>query len=89
MQYNKDMEDIENKEPNEPQKKSFSERIKAAFQTRHYIGLAIGGVGGVLYYYLVGCQSGNCGLKSNPFYDIAMGLLIGYLIADMIKFKKK
>jgi uncharacterized membrane protein YesL len=80
---------MENTENNEPVKKSFSERLKSAFQIRHIIGLVTGGLSGFLYYYFVGCQSGTCALKSNPFYNIAMGLLLGYLIADMIKIKKK
>ncbi len=80
---------MENTENKEPVKKSFSERIKAAFQIRHIIGLVIGGIAGFAYYYFVGCQSGACALKSNPFYNIVLGLLLGYLIADIIKFKKK
>lgn len=80
---------MENFENNEPQKKYFSEQIKNAFKVRHFVGLAIGGIAGFLYYYYVGCQSGTCALKSNPFYNVILGLLFGYLIADMIKFKKK
>ena len=80
---------MENTENKEPVKKSFSQRIKDSFQLRHIIGLVIGGIGGFLYYYFVGCQSGTCALKSNPFYNIVLGLLLGYLIADIIKFKKK
>ena len=80
---------MENEENKEPVKKSFSERVKASFQIRHFIGLFVGAAGGFAYYYFVGCQSGTCALKSNPFYNIVLGLLLGYLIADMIKFKKK
>jgi hypothetical protein len=80
---------MENTENNEPVKKTFRDRIKASFQTRHIIGLIAGGIGGFLYYYFVGCLSGSCGLKSNPFYDIVLGLILGYLIADLIKIKKK
>jgi hypothetical protein len=80
---------MENTENKEPVKKTVKERIKASFQTRHIIGLIAGGIGGFLYYYFVGCQTGTCGLKSNPFYNIVLGLLLGYLIADMIKIKKK
>jgi hypothetical protein len=80
---------MENTENKEPQRKSFSERIKNSFQTKHIIGLVFGGIAGFSYYFFLGCQSGTCALKSNPFYNILMGLLLGYLIADMIKFKKK
>jgi hypothetical protein len=80
---------MENKENKESEKKSTTQRIKDSFQPKHIIGLAIGGIGGFLYYYFVGCQSGTCALKSNPFYNFVLGLLLGYLIADMIKYKKK
>jgi hypothetical protein len=80
---------MENTENKGSEKKGFAERFKDSFQLRHIIGLVTGGIGGFLYYYFVGCQSGTCALKSNPFYNIVLGLLLGYLIADMIKFKKK
>ena len=80
---------METSENNNSQKKSFSEQIKNAFKIRHFIGLAIGSIAGFLYYYYVGCQNGTCDLKSNPYYNVLLGLLLGYLIADMIKFRKK
>ena len=80
---------METSENNNSQKKSFSEQIKNAFKIRHFIGLTIGGIAGFLYYYYVGCQSGFCALKSNPYYNILLGLILGYLIADMVKFRKR
>jgi hypothetical protein len=80
---------MEKQEDNETPKKSLKERLKSAFQTRHIIGLIIGAIAGISYYFLVGCKTGACGLKANPYYDIVLGLALGYLIADMIKFKKK
>jgi len=78
----------ETPQPEKP-KKTFQERLKDAFKLRHIIGLAIGGIGGFLYYFYVGCATGSCGLKANPFYDIGLGLLLGYLVSDMIKKKKE
>jgi len=83
------MENSDNSENNETPKKSLKERLKSAFQTRHIIGLTIGAIAGISYYFMVGCKTGSCGLKANPFYDIILGLALGYLIADMIKIKKK
>lgn len=80
---------MENQENNGPEKNKFQEFLKKSFQIKHIIGLVAGTIGGYLYYYFVGCQSGSCALKSNPFYNIFLGLLIGYLIADFIPYPPK
>lgn len=62
------------------------------FISRHLlkiIGASIGAVGGFLYYYFVGCQSGTCPITSNPYISIAYGALMGYLISDLFKKKDK
>lgn len=82
------MEKPENLNP-ESKKKSFKHWIKATFALRHFIGIISGGMAGFLYYYFVGCTSGNCVIKSNPFYSILLGILLGYLIADLFKKKKQ
>ena len=51
------------------------------------IGLVVGALGGFLYYYFIGCQSGTCPITSNPYISIAYGALIGYLLFDL--FRKK
>jgi len=55
---------------------------------RYWLYLIIGitaGLGlGLLYYYLVGCRTGTCPLRANPFYDMLLGALIGYIISDWI-----
>ena len=43
------------------------------------IGLVLGCVGGFIYYYFVGCNSGTCPIKSNPFASTAYGGVIGLL----------
>ena len=50
-------------------------------------GIITGAVGGYLYYYFVGCNSGACPITSNPYISIAYGALMGYLLFDL--FKKK
>ncbi|MDO9152889.1 MAG: DUF6132 family protein [Paludibacter sp.] len=60
------------------------------FFVKHYlkiIGATAGAIGGYLYYYFVGCQSGGCPITSNPYISIVYGALMGYLLFDM--FKKK
>jgi hypothetical protein len=62
------------------------------FWSKYYIriiGGLIGSVGGYLYYAFIGCNSGTCPITSNPYISILYGTLIGYLIADMFKPKKK
>lgn len=58
--------------------------------------IIIGGIGGYMYYKLVGCSTGACPLQSNPWFTILWGALAGYIVADtiilitnMIKKKKK
>jgi len=54
---------------------------------RALIGVVLGSVVGGLYYYFVGCESGNCAITSNPYISIPYGGLLGYLFAGM--FEKK
>lgn len=44
------------------------------------IGVALGGVGGLLYYKFVGCSTGTCPITSNPYSSVIYGALIGYLV---------
>jgi hypothetical protein len=54
----------------------------------HFIGLIIGGIGGYMYYYFIGCQSGSCAITSNPWMSILWGIAIGYLVSDLF-YKKQ
>lgn len=51
-------------------------------------GILIGGAGGFLYYYFVGCQTGSCAITSNPWLSILWGAAFGYLLFDFFKKKK-
>jgi xanthine/uracil permease len=51
------------------------------------IGVIVGLIGGYLYYYFVGCNSGTCPITSNPWISTLYGGLMGYLLFDL--FKKK
>ena len=52
------------------------------------IGLAVGALGGYIYYAQVGCVSGTCAITSNPWMSTAWGAAFGYLVFDMFKGKK-
>lgn len=53
------------------------------------IGALLGAAGGFAYYYFVGCSTGTCPIKSNPYTMTAYGALMGYLLLDMIKLKPR
>ncbi len=42
----------------------------------------LGVVGGYAYYALIGCQTGSCGITSNPYLSMLWGGLLGYLLPD-------
>lgn len=48
------------------------------------IGGIIGGIGGYIYYYKVGCSTGSCPIKSNPWLMTLWGAIMGYLIIDIL-----
>ncbi len=45
------------------------------------LGVVIGGIGGFLYYKIVGCSSGTCPITSNPYVSTLYGSLIGAVFA--------
>ncbi len=52
------------------------------FNFIYLILILLGTLGGFLYYYFIGCSSGSCPLKSNPWLMMVYGGLIGYILAD-------
>lgn len=52
-------------------------------------GLVLGIIGGYMYYYFIGCQSGSCPITSNPWASIGWGAVLGYLLGDSIISSKK
>ncbi|MDA3912078.1 MAG: DUF6132 family protein [Bacteroidales bacterium] len=49
------------------------------------IGAIVGGVGGYLYWYYVGCLSGTCPMKQLWYYNAILGALVGLFLADFIQ----
>lgn len=63
-----------------------------ALLKKHYLkiaGIVAGMVGGYLYYYFIGCNSGSCPITSNPWVSTLYGGIIGYLLFDLFKPKTK
>ena len=44
---------------------------------RHIISLSIGVAAGIIYYKLIGCNSGSCAITSNPYISAFFGGALG------------
>lgn len=73
------------KEEQQPKKNNFLKKISLISM----VGIAVGAIGGYIYYAQVGCVSGTCGITSNPWMSTAWGGAFGYLVFDMFSGKKK
>jgi hypothetical protein len=60
--------------------KSVKEFIRSWYFWKPFLGVAIGGLGGFLYYYFVGCTSGTCAI-GNPG-SIIMGGFLGLFVTN-------
>ena len=56
-------------------------------QKHPIIAGTIGATLGVLYWYFIGCSSGNCGIASNWYSSMGAGLIMGYFLGDIAKNK--
>jgi hypothetical protein len=69
---------------NNTEVKSKPSTIKDFFKSgnfwKPFLGISLGGLAGFLYYYFVGCSSGNCAITSNPYMSIVYGGLFGLFI---------
>lgn len=52
------------------------------------IGVVVGTIGGLLYYYFIGCSSGTCAITSNPINSSLYGAVMGGLVFNMAKEQK-
>lgn len=53
------------------------------------LGVAIGALGGYLYYYFIGCSSGSCPITSQPINSTLYGALLGGLMINTFKKQKQ
>lgn len=47
------------------------------------IGIVVGAISGYLYYFYIGCASGNCAITSKPLNCTLYGALMGGLVFNM------
>lgn len=52
-------------------------------------GGVAGAVGGYLYWYFIGCNSGTCPITSSPINSTLYGIVLGGLFFSLFKKKKK
>ncbi|MDR2895009.1 MAG: hypothetical protein LBU97_06065 [Alistipes sp.] len=55
----------------------------------YLVGALVGGVGGYLYYYFVGCTAGGCPITSSPVASVVWGGVLGALLLSLFKKDKK
>jgi hypothetical protein len=46
------------------------------------VGIALGALGGYLYYAYIGCSSGSCPITSRPLNSTLYGALLGGLFVN-------
>ena len=54
--------------------------LKSGNFWKPFLGIALGGVTGFLYYHYVGCSSGSCAITGNPFMSTAYGSMLGLFL---------
>ena len=54
----------------------------------YLIGGLLGGIGGYLYWYYIGCSSGTCPITSSPTMSVIWGGLLGAIVVNMLFSKK-
>lgn len=52
------------------------------------LGIALGAVGGFLYWKFIGCNSGSCPVTSSPVNSTVWGAVMGGLLLSMLKNKE-
>ncbi|MBX2967545.1 MAG: hypothetical protein KF845_15490 [Cyclobacteriaceae bacterium] len=53
------------------------------------IGIVLGALGGFLYWYYIGCESGGCAITSSPVNSTLYGGLMGGLLLNSFESKKQ
>ncbi|MGZ3898879.1 MAG: DUF6132 family protein [Bacteroidia bacterium] len=52
------------------------------------LGAFVGAVGGLAYWYFIGCSSGSCSITSSPVNSSIYGFLMGALLFSTFKKEK-
>jgi hypothetical protein len=61
-----------------PKPKTVKEFFKSWYFWKPFLGIIVGGLGGFLFFYFVGCKTGSCAITSNPVSSILMGSFLGF-----------
>jgi len=68
------------------EKKDKPQTIKEFFSSSYFwkpfAGVMIGAIGGFLYYYFIGCNSGSCAITSSPYISTTWGGLLGFFLVS-------
>jgi membrane associated rhomboid family serine protease len=62
------------------QSKTIKDMMKTWRFWKPFVGAAIGGGAGFLYYYFIGCSSGSCAITSSPVMSTVWGGLLGLFL---------
>jgi hypothetical protein len=62
--------------------KNIKELIRSWYFWKPFLGIVLGALGGFLYYYFIGCQSGTCPITSSSWGSILLGSLLGLFITN-------
>lgn len=54
-----------------------------------WIGMILGAVGGYLYYYFWGCNSGSCSITSSPLNSTIYGTIMGAFLLNIFEPENK
>lgn len=65
-----------------PGPKSIKEFFTSWYFWKPFIGVAVGVLAGLAYYYLAECKSGVCVLTSTPFRTMFIGGFLGFFITS-------
>ncbi len=61
---------------------SVKEFFKSWYFWKPFLGILIGGMGGYLYFTLVGCKSGTCPITSSSYGTIITGSILGLILTN-------
>jgi hypothetical protein len=65
-----------------PKPKSVKAFFISWYFWKPFLSVIIGGTGGFLFFYFVGCKSGSCAITSNPVSSIITGSLLGFFLTS-------
>lgn len=52
------------------------------------VGVAVGALGGFMYWNYIGCASGTCLITSKPMNSTLYGALLGFLLLSLFQKEK-